>query len=132
MKMHRTIKMGPAAPRRTASRPVVIAGGTLIDATGKSPIPNAVIILEGERIKAVGRKEEIAIPDKSEVINAKNKTVLPGFLDGHGHLEDFIGEIYLHLGITTCPDIQAMKRLLKRRTRTTRTYGNVCALPPPA
>ncbi len=109
MKMHRTIKMGPAAPRRTAGRPVVIAGGTLIDATGNSPIPDAVIILEGERIKAVGRKEEIAIPDKSEVINAENKTVLPGFLDGHGHLEDFIGEIYLHLGITTCPDIQAMR-----------------------
>ena len=43
------------------------------------------------------------------MINAKNKTVLPGFLDGHGHLEDFIGEIYLHLGITTCPDIQAMR-----------------------
>ena len=30
------------------------------------------------------------------------KTVLPGFIDGHGHLEDFHGELYLHLGITTC------------------------------
>jgi hypothetical protein len=31
--------------------------------------------------------------------------VLPGFIDGHGHLEDFHGELYLHLGITTCVTI---------------------------
>ncbi len=36
----------------------------------------------------------------------KGRTVLPGFIDGHGHLEDFHGELYLHLGITTCANIE--------------------------
>jgi hypothetical protein len=40
------------------------------------------------------------------VIDVKGKTVLPGFIDGHGHLEDFHGELYLHLGITTCATIE--------------------------
>jgi hypothetical protein len=40
------------------------------------------------------------------VIDVTGKTVLPGFIDGHGHLEDFHGELYLHLGITTCATIE--------------------------
>jgi imidazolonepropionase-like amidohydrolase len=40
------------------------------------------------------------------VIDAAGKTVLPGFIDGHAHLEDFHGELYLHLGITTCATIE--------------------------
>ena len=109
MKIHRTIKMGAAAAKTKSGRPIVISGGTLIDATGNLPIQDALVVVEGERIKAIGRKGQLAIPEKAEVINARGKTVLPGFIDGHGHLEDFIGEIYLHLGITTCPDIQAMR-----------------------
>ena len=43
---------------------------------------------------------------RREVIDVTGKTVLPGFIDGHGHLEDFHGELYLHLGITTCATIE--------------------------
>ncbi|MSP37354.1 MAG: hypothetical protein EXR70_02520 [Deltaproteobacteria bacterium] len=85
--------------------PLVIQGGTLIDATGREPIRDAIIVVEGERIKAVGKRGEIAIPRGAKIIDAKGKTILPGFIDGHCHLLDFIGEIYLHLGITSCPDI---------------------------
>ena len=84
---------------------VVIDGGTLIDATGRPPIQDAVVIIENERIREAGRKQEIPIPKDSSVINAKGKTILPGFIDGHCHLFDFMGELCLNLGITTCPDI---------------------------
>ena len=92
-----------SAAQRTA--PLVIQGGTLIDATGRPPIEDAVIVVEGDRIKAVGKRGEVAIPRGARVIDAKGKTILPGFIDGHCHLLDFVGELYLHLGITTCPDI---------------------------
>jgi imidazolonepropionase-like amidohydrolase len=49
---------------------------------------------------------EVPIPDGADVVDATGKTVLPGFIDGHGHLEDFHGELYLHLGITTCVTIE--------------------------
>jgi hypothetical protein len=86
-------------------RPLVIQGGTLIDATGRPPLQDVVIVIEGERIKAVGKRGDVAIPKGSRIIDVKGKTILPGLIDGHCHLLDFVGELYLHLGITTCPDI---------------------------
>ena len=53
-----------------------------------------------------GRDGEVAIPPGAEVIDVAGKTVLPGLIDGHAHLEDFHGELYLHLGITTCVTIE--------------------------
>ncbi len=93
------------AQRTAASQSLVIAGGTLIDGTGNPPLENAVIVVEGERLKSVGKRGEVAIPKGSRVIDVKGKTILPGLIDGHCHLLDFMGELYLHLGITTCPDI---------------------------
>ena len=87
------------------STPLVIQGGTLIDGTGRTPLDDAVIIVEGERIKSVGKRGELSVPRAARVIDVKGKTILPGLIDGHCHLLDFMGEIYLHLGITTCPDI---------------------------
>src|SRR5437016_4704427 len=93
------------AQRTAASQSLVILGGTLIDATGKPPLENAVIVIEGERIKSVGKRGEIAIPKGSRIVDVNGQTTLPGLIDGHCHLLDFVGELYLHLGITTCPDI---------------------------
>jgi len=109
LRMHRTITMGAGAPNQFPGRPIVIRGGTLIDGTGREPIKHAVVVVEGEKIKAVGTQGEVPVPPRSDVIDARRKTLLPGLIDGHGHLEDFVGEIYLHLGVTTCPDIQAMR-----------------------
>ena len=95
----------PFASHAQKATPLVIQGGTLIDATGRAPMEDAVIVIEGERIKAVGKRGEVAAPPNARVIDVKGKTILPGLIDGHCHLLDFMGEIYLHLGITTCPDI---------------------------
>src|SRR3954451_14947999 len=85
---------------------LVIQGGTLIDGTGRAPIENSVIVIEGNRIKAVGRTGEVQIPPGSHIVVVNGKHVLPGFIDGHCHWESFWGELYLHLGITTCMQIE--------------------------
>ncbi|MFQ5684672.1 MAG: amidohydrolase family protein [Candidatus Binatia bacterium] len=84
----------------------VMQGGKLIDGTGRRPIENSVIVIQAGKFQAVGRSGEISLPAGAEVIDVRGKTVLPGFIDGHGHLEDFHGELYLHLGITTCATIE--------------------------
>jgi hypothetical protein len=89
-----------------AEQTLVVQGGTLIDGTGRPPIENCVIVIQGGRFQTVGRSGVVSIPAGAEVIDVKGKTVLPGFIDGHGHLEDFHGELYLHLGITTCANIE--------------------------
>jgi len=89
-----------------AEKALVVQGGRLIDGTGRPPIENSVIVIQAGRFQAVGKSGEVSIPAGAEVIDVRGKTVLPGFIDGHGHLEDFHGELYLHLGITTCASIE--------------------------
>src|SRR5262245_45324625 len=100
-------------------KPLVVTGGTLIDGTGRPPLENSVIVIEQGRFKSIGAANDVPVPDGAVTVDARGKTVLPGFIDGHGHLEDFHGELYLHLGITTCVTIEIFQdgpwRLAQKR-----------------
>ena len=63
-----------------------LVGGTLIDGYGSTPLRNSVVIIEGERIKAVGQVGTLAIPPGAEVISTEGMSVLPGLWDMHVHL----------------------------------------------
>ncbi|MEQ8304271.1 MAG: amidohydrolase family protein [Cyclobacteriaceae bacterium] len=63
-----------------------LVGGTLIDGFGGDPLRNSIIIIEGERIREVGRVGELAIPADAEVISTEGMSVLPGLWDMHVHL----------------------------------------------
>ena len=62
-----------------------LVGGTLIDGYGSTPIKNSVIIIEGERIKAVGNTDNTPIPPNAEIISTEGMSVLPGLWDMHVH-----------------------------------------------
>ena len=64
----------------------VLVGGTLIDGFGGKPVKNSVIIIEGEKIKAVGRIGQLEIPVGAEIISTEGMSVLPGLWDMHVHL----------------------------------------------
>ena len=68
------------------AQPLVLAGGRLIDGFGGPPLENAVVVIEGNRIKAVGVEGAIAIPDGARVIDTNGYTVMPGIMDMHVHL----------------------------------------------
>jgi len=57
--------------------------GRLIDGTGAEPIERATVIIEGSKIKAVGK--DIEIPNGAKVIDCTGKTVMPGLIDSHMH-----------------------------------------------
>jgi len=61
-----------------------IVGCNLIDGTGKFPIKEATILIEGSKIIDVGKG--IDFPSNAEVIDAAGKTVMPGLIDAHTHL----------------------------------------------
>ena len=63
-----------------------MVGGTLIDGFGGPPIRNSVILIEGERIQAVGTLETLPVPEGAEVISTEGMSVLPGLWDMHVHL----------------------------------------------
>jgi imidazolonepropionase-like amidohydrolase len=66
-----------------ASKQIAITGGTLIDGSGRDPVKNATVLIEGERIVAVG--PSVAVPKGAQVIDAAGRTVLPGIIDCHVH-----------------------------------------------
>lgn len=63
-----------------------LVGGTLIDGFGSKPIYNSVILIEGEKIKSVGRVGELAIPTGAKIISTEGMSVMPGLWDMHVHL----------------------------------------------
>jgi imidazolonepropionase-like amidohydrolase len=63
-----------------------LVGGRLIDGYGGTPLDNSVVVIEGERIKAVGRMGEVEVPAGAEVISTEGMSVLPGLWDMHVHL----------------------------------------------
>ena len=123
-------------------RPIAIVGGTLIDGTGRAAVTDSVAVISGGRFQAVGKRGEVTIPQGAEVIDAKGKTILPGLIDGHCHLRDWMGEIYLHFGVVICPTISnnpvdwviAQREGVRNGTiRAPRVWagGNVIDGPPP-
>lgn len=63
-----------------------LVGGTLIDGNGGPPILDSVILVEGERIIAVGNQDSLEIPDGYETVSTEGMTVLPGLWEMHAHL----------------------------------------------
>src|SRR5258707_393948 len=73
---------GPQAPPYRPGKPIAIVGGLLIDATGGPPRMDQTVVIQGERIAAIGPMDTIAVPDGAEVIDAAGLTVMPGLNGG--------------------------------------------------
>src|SRR5262245_7363280 len=62
-----------------------LVGGRLIDGWGGAPVSRSVILIEGERIKAVGTVDTLPVPADAEVVSLAGMSVLPGLWDSHVH-----------------------------------------------
>ncbi len=65
---------------------VVLRAARLIDGTGGPAINNAVIVINDNKIAAVGESGSVSIPANAKVIDLGDVTLLPGFIDAHTHL----------------------------------------------
>src|SRR5688572_22835585 len=64
---------------------IVLLGATLIDGSGRAPLRNSVIVLQGDSIVAVGSRGRVRVPAGARVIDARGLVVAPGFIDAHNH-----------------------------------------------
>jgi imidazolonepropionase-like amidohydrolase len=76
----------PSVLSAQAGRVKALVGGTLIDGYGGPPLRNSVVLIEGERIKAVGTVGTLPVPAGAEQISTEGMSVLPGLWDMHVHL----------------------------------------------
>lgn len=65
--------------------PLALVGARLIDGTGGPVIENSVVVIDQNRIQAVGQQGDIDIPENAEIYDARGLTMLPGFIDAHYH-----------------------------------------------
>jgi imidazolonepropionase-like amidohydrolase len=93
-----------AAGRRTGT--FAFVGATVIDGTGKPPIPNATVVTSSGKIVAVGPSTSVKVPNDAQRIDVAGKYIIPGLWDMHAHYEQVEwGPIYLAAGVTTVRDV---------------------------
>jgi imidazolonepropionase-like amidohydrolase len=64
----------------------------LIDGTGREPVRDGVILIDGDQIAAVGARSEVPIPPDAEVLDWSGSTAMPGLIDAHEHLGIDLGD----------------------------------------
>jgi imidazolonepropionase-like amidohydrolase len=63
----------------------VIQGATVITGTGSPSIRNGSIVIDAGRIRDIGPRNEVRVPNNAQVVDARGKWVLPGLIDAHVH-----------------------------------------------
>jgi imidazolonepropionase-like amidohydrolase len=129
-------------PTAQAEQSTVLVGGTLIDGNGGAPLPDAVVVIRGNKIVAVGKRGNTNYPKSAKIIDVAGSYVLPGLLDIHIHYQDWMGELFLAHGVTTVKDLGNVVEWISAvsadvdsgRMRGPRIFyvGNGLDAPPPA
>ena len=109
-----------AKPRHVPSTTFALTHATVITMEGDTVVEDATVLIEGDRIAAVG--PEVTIPEDAQVLDVKGKTIIPGLIDVHAHLhygsKDITPEqpwdynVNLDYGVTTVQDPSASTDLV--------------------
>ena len=108
------IKIGLQVKSDIPEGKLAFTGARIITMKGDEVIENGAIVIEKNRIVAVGKTDEITIPADANVYDVKGKTIIPGLVDVHAHFGSSNNGItpqrawnyYAHLayGVTTTHD----------------------------
>lgn len=104
---------GTTLPPENTKPVVTIVGAKLIDGSDAEPIEDAVIVIEGTRIRTVGPRSHTPVPKGGEIVDGAGKVVIPGLVDVHVHYLGGRAEMeralwaQLYFGVTTVRSIGA-------------------------
>ena len=86
---------------------LVIRNGTIIDGTGAQPIQVGIVVVEGDRVLAVGSEEDFRTGPGYRVVDAGGGTILPGLINSHIHhgAPAETGRLFLPVGVTSICDL---------------------------
>jgi len=92
---------------------IAIRAGRLVDVRRGALVPHVVVVVQGDRIVAVGGAGEIRVPAGAEVVDLGDATLVPGLIDSHVHLTlggaaDSNARATLLAGFTTVQDLGAL------------------------
>ncbi len=108
-----TITNTITAPYHKSNKKIALTNARIITMNGDKVIENGTILIDNERITAIGTINEIKIPGNTKVYNVAGATIIPGFVDVHAHLflspdlfndQSWSLRINLAYGLTTARD----------------------------
>ena len=73
-------------PRSAPEGRLALVNATIVPMNGKAVIENGVIVIDGNRIVAVGAIDQTPVPDDAFTVDLTDKTIVPGLIDTHSHL----------------------------------------------
>lgn len=94
-------------PTESETPSLAFVNGTLIDGTGAAPVRDAVVVVRGGHIAAVGKRDQIKIPPSAQIVDVQGATILPGIINAHVH-DAYNGtylEAWARAGVTTVRDM---------------------------
>lgn len=108
------LNIGFQAESNVPKGTVAIVGGRVITMKGDEVIEDGTVLIEGNRIKAVGPRASVSVPRGAYTVDAKGKTVIPGLIDVHWHgafgtdgivpQQNWITDASIAYGVTTLHD----------------------------
>ena len=107
---------------------IVLHAAKLLDVKTGTTLRDQVVVIEGEKITAVGSAKSVKVDADAEQIELPNATVLPGLIDMHTHLTMDLGSLgYPGLGISTAREAlhgaRNARRTLEAGFTTVRNLG---------
>jgi imidazolonepropionase-like amidohydrolase/Tol biopolymer transport system component len=106
--------IGFRVPHAKPKGSFALVGGRLVTMGSPGVIDDGVVLVELNRIKAVGPRDKVTIPKDTRVIDVKGQTILPGFIDAHAHgsqgtsgitpQQNWVDFARLAFGVTTVHD----------------------------
>jgi imidazolonepropionase-like amidohydrolase len=76
-----------STPAQAPSALVALTGARVIDGTGRAPLDRATLVISNGRVQAVGEADKVAIPAGAVRVDASGKTIIPGIINSHGHVD---------------------------------------------
>ncbi|MFN2387928.1 MAG: amidohydrolase family protein, partial [Thermoanaerobaculia bacterium] len=93
---------------------MALVGGRVVTMKGAEILEDGVVVVEGNRIRAVGPRARVPVPAGARVLDVSGKTVLPGLIDVHWHgamggqgivpQQNWVTDGALAFGVTTVHD----------------------------
>jgi len=90
-----------------AVKPVALIGATLIDGSGGPPLPDAVVVVRGPKVEAVGARGAVDIPKGATEVDVSGAWIVPGLIDGNAMAAGWALPRFVAYGVTTIRDPQS-------------------------
>lgn len=110
----RGIDIGMTVPSYRPTGRVALIGGRVVTMRGDEVIEDGTVLVDGDRITAVGPRAEVQVPADAQRVDARGMTIIPGLVDVHAHgpqgghgiipQQSWLHQATLAFGVTTVHD----------------------------